>query len=62
MKTVEQAKADKKVMTDKIAEAIRAFEDEYGYDVVRGFQIERWNGSNNAFGKVVVIHATVELC
>lgn len=62
MKTIEQAIIDKKRMTDKIAEAIREFEEVYGPNSVGNIHIHRWNGSNSAFGRVVDIRADVVLC
>lgn len=61
MKTIDQAKRDKQHMAESIAEIIRDFEAVYGEDSVRSIRIERWNGSNNAFGQVSAIHVDVTL-
>lgn len=61
MNTIEQAKADKAKMTDKIKDAILEFEAVYGENSVQSLRIKRWNGSNEAFGKVGSIESDIRL-
>lgn len=51
--TLEQAREARKILENEVADALRAFEEEFGVDML-GYEIkiERYNGSNNAYGKI----------
>lgn len=60
MKTLDQAIADKKEMSDRILKAVQAFEEVYGDDVVLSIRVRRRNGSTSTWGKASSID--VEVC
>lgn len=61
MNTIEEAKLEKNKLQTEIAKLIIQFEDKYGQDTIKTLYIKRWNGSNNAFGKVSEICANIAL-
>ena len=61
METIEQAKADKVNLQSSIAELVRTFETKYGEGTVFSITIKRWNGSNEASGRVSEVPVDVRL-
>lgn len=59
--TIQEAQAAKRELEATILKAIVDFETQYGQDAFLGLTFRRYNGSNDAWGRVVSVSADIRL-
>ena len=58
---LEEFKNDKNKLEKEIKESLNKFEDKYGLDLITKVIFTRFNGSNNASGKITGVDITIVL-
>lgn len=50
-----------KILNEEIKKLLNNFEEINGRDLVHEIKFKRYNGSNNAYGKIVDVYVTVQV-